>query len=79
MEDKDALYTALKAFCDAEVERQEKLKEKYPDDVPNTVCNHAFIRGYSLENSFGPKEGDYSYFCQIGFETLYIWTYQKKR
>ena len=55
----------------------EKLKEKYPDDVPNTVCNHAFIRGYSLENSFGPKEGDYNYFCQIGFETLYIWTYQK--
>lgn len=77
MDDKDTLYTAIKEFYDAEIERQEKLKEKYPDDVPNSVCNHAFIRGYSFENSFGPKEGDYNYFCQIGFETLYLWTYQK--
>ncbi len=79
MKDKEVLYADFKKFYDTEIERRERIKEKYPDDVPNNVCNHAFIRGYSLENSFSPKKGDYNYLCQIGFETLYIWTYKNKK
>ena len=47
-EEKDALYTALKSFYDAEVERQEKLKDKYPNSkVIFIVYAFCFIKWVS--------------------------------
>ena len=71
------LFEALQAFYEAEVERQQRIAEKYPEDVPNEASKHAIIRGYCVENSFGPYVGEYNYLCKIGYEDLYIWTYAK--
>lgn len=67
----------LEAIIVSELERQQEIREKYPSDVPNGVCNHAFIKGISIENSFGPKVGEYNFFCQIGKESIFLWTYKK--
>ena len=72
-----ANWEELEDIIAAELERQQEINEKYPADVPNDVCNHAFIRGISIENSFGPKVGDYSFLCQIGKESIFLWTYKK--
>ena len=72
-----ANWEELEAIIAAELERQQEIKEKYPADVPNDVCNHAFIKGISIENSFGPKVGEYNFFCQIGKESIFLWTYKK--
>ena len=69
------LCEAIQAFCDAEVERQQRIAEVYPEDVPNEASKHAIIRGYCVENSFEPSVGEYNYLCQIGYEDLHIWTY----
>lgn len=76
MDDKE-LYSLIEQFVNAEVERNQKLEQKYPSDVPNGVANHGFIRGYLIENSFEPSVGDYSHLCKIGYENLYVWTYEE--
>ena len=43
MKDKEVLYADFKKFYDTEIERRERIKEKYPDDVPNNVCNLSLI------------------------------------
>ena len=60
----------------AEIERQRMLEEKYPLDIPNEVCKHAYIKGILVENSFNPTTGDYSFLCQIGDESIYVWTHK---
>ena len=70
-------YEAIQAFCDAEVERQQRIAEVYPEDVPNEASKHAIIHGYCIENSFAPHVGEYNYLCSIGYENLYIWTHTK--
>ena len=72
-----ANWEELEAIITAEIERQQEISEKYPSNVPNDVCNHAFIKGISIENSFGPKVGEYNFFCQIGKESIFLWTYKK--
>lgn len=71
------LYEAIHAFYEAEMERKRLIAEKFPNDVPNEASNHAIIRGYCVENSYGPSVGEYNHLCQIGHEDLYIWTYAK--
>ena len=67
----------LEAIIAEELVRRQEMEEKYPSDVPNDVCRHAFIRGIPIENSFGPKVGEYNYLCQIGDESLFLWTYKE--
>lgn len=67
----------LKAIIEEELDNQQETEEKYPLDVPNDVCRHAFIRGIPIENSFGPKVGEYNYLCQIGRESVFLWTYKE--
>lgn len=76
MEDKE-LFSLLEQFVDTETERQKEQEQKYPSDVPNEVARHGFIRGYLIENSFEPTVGDYNYLCKIGFEKIFVWTYEK--
>lgn len=76
MDDK-RLYSLIEQSIDAEIKRQNEQKQKYPSDVPNEVANHGFISGYLIENSFEPTVGDYSHLCKIGYENLYVWTYEK--
>lgn len=76
MDDKE-LYSLIEQFVDAKIERQKEREQKYPSDVPNEMASHGFIRGYLIENSFEPTVGDYSYLCKIGYENLYVWTYEK--
>ena len=76
MDDKE-LYSLIEQFVDAEIERQKEQDQKYPSDVPNEVASHGFIKGYLIENSFEPTVGDYSHLCKIGYENLYVWTYEK--
>lgn len=73
----DKLYSAINVFLQEREEKLRQLAEKYPDDIPNEACNHAFICGISIENSFHPKVGDFNYLFSIGYEDLYVWTYKK--
>lgn len=57
--------------------KHQKLLEKYPPDVPNAVCKHAFIRGLPIENSFNPKVGEYNFLFRTNDEVVNIWTYQE--
>lgn len=47
----------------------------HPPTPPNEKCHHAFIRGLSIENSFGPSVGDYVPLFGNEYETVYIWTH----
>lgn len=63
----DKLYSAINVFLQEREEKLRQLAEKYPDDIPNEACNHAFICGISIENSFHPKVGDFNYLFSIGY------------
>jgi len=54
---------------------QAYLNEYYPTDIPNKVCNHAFIQGIKFENSFKPKLYDFVPFMKCGDEELFLWTH----
>lgn len=75
--DTDKLRTAIKEYLEKCEQEQRYIEAKYPSDVPNDVCNHAFIYGISIENSFCPKVGDYNHLFSTQFEDVYIWTYKK--
>lgn len=70
-----ANWEELEALIAGELKRQQEIKEKYPSDIPNDVCRHAFIYGMPIENSFGPKVGEYNFLCQVGCESIFLWTY----
>lgn len=59
-------------------ERNELLK-KYPPNPPNEVCNHAFLTGIGIENSFNPSVNDFIPFFETDYEKIYIWTYKKNQ
>ncbi len=77
MQDRKMMSAAEKAILDAELRRVEEARHRYPTDVPNAVCRHAFLRGFCVENSINPEVGDYSSFCRIGNERIFVWTYRK--
>lgn len=70
------LKLTLDEFFVYEQERQEEFSKKYPSDLPNNTCTHAFLRGVSIENSFEPKVGEYNYLFKTQYETVSIWTYK---
>lgn len=57
--------------------RQEFLDEYYPIDIPNEVCNYAFIQGIKFENSFKPKVNDFVHLMGWDDEELFLWTHTK--
>lgn len=57
--------------------RQAFLDKYYPTDIPNDVCNYAFIQGIKFENSFKPKVNDFVPFMICGDEELFLWTHKK--
>ena len=56
---------------------QEEFYRKFPTDVPNTYCLHAYIKGVKIENSFKPSVGDFSQLFRTENEKIYIWTHKK--
>lgn len=77
MEDEEKLFEVIKDYMELRYEKQQQFLAKYPSDVPNEVCFHAFLRGISIENSFKPTVGNYIPFFDTPFEKIYIWTYKK--
>ena len=59
-------------------QKEEELR-MYPPDIPNESGHHAFIKGISLENSFGPLVGEYNLLFETQFERIYIWTHTKNK
>lgn len=60
--------------------KQQEVREKnFPIDIPNEVCNYAFIQGVKFENSFMPRVHDFLPFMKCGDEELYIWTHTKNK
>jgi len=62
---------------DNNLESSKKDCYKHTDTFPNSVCNHAFVRGLSLENSFNPIVGEYNYFFKTQDEKVFVWTHTK--
>lgn len=59
--------------------QQEYLDRHFPRNIPNDVCNHAFIEGIKFENSFQPKIHDFVPFMKYGDEELFLWTHTKDK
>lgn len=60
-------------------ERREFLNKYYPINIPNNVCNHAFIQGVKFENSFMPRVHDFVPLMKYGDEELFLWTHTKNK
>ncbi|CAG9621921.1 hypothetical protein [Sutcliffiella rhizosphaerae] len=76
-EDNGELSNLVKDLDEMYRKRQAYLVEYYPTDIPNKVCNHAFIKGIKFENSFKPKEYDFVPLMKCGDEELFVWTHTK--
>lgn len=59
--------------------REEEARKLYPPDIPNERAYHAFIKGISLENSFGPVVGEYNFLFETQYEKVYVWTASKNK
>lgn len=75
----DKSITMIKKLMEAERIKREERLTKYPPDIPNTCGNHAFIKGISIENSFGPSVGEYNFLFETEFEKIYVWTHTKNK
>ncbi|MBT2283624.1 hypothetical protein J7E78_08765 [Paenibacillus polymyxa] len=64
-------------FLEQYRDQQEYLNKYYPTDIPNDLCNHAFIQGIKFENSFSPKVYDFVQIMKCDDEELFIWTHSK--
>jgi hypothetical protein len=71
------LAEGLRELDDMYRNRQAYLDEYFPTDIPNNVCNHAFIQGIKFENSFKPKVHDFVPLMKCGDEELFLWTHTK--
>ncbi|MGZ9774088.1 hypothetical protein ACXY7N_26435 [Bacillus toyonensis] len=58
-------------------EKQAQVDQYFPTDIPNDVCNHAFIKGIKFDNSFMPKVHDFVLLMKCGDEELFLWTHTK--
>lgn len=74
--DDSKLRSAIEEYLEKCEQEQRYIDAKYPSDVPNDVCNHAFIYGMSVENSFCPKVGEYNHLFSTPSEDIYVWTYK---
>ncbi|MFJ7891378.1 hypothetical protein ACIQYL_25450 [Lysinibacillus xylanilyticus] len=74
---KKVLAKGLEEFNEAYRNHQAYLDEYFPTDIPNKVCNHAFIEGIKFENSFKPKVHDFFPLMKCGDEELFLWTHTK--
>lgn len=72
-------FIELEDWFEKQRKKREMLEEKYPTNIPNEVCKYAFLYGFSIENSFNPKYGDFNYLFSTDNEKIYIWTYQKNK
>jgi hypothetical protein len=72
----DDLHYLLSDWIENERIKREKLIEKYPPDVPNSKCLHAYIKGINIENSFKPLVGDFSPLFETDNEKIFVWTYE---
>lgn len=64
-----------KLFTEMIEERQKYMDEYYPTDIPNDVCNHAFVKGIKFENSYEPRVYDFTQLMKFGDEEFYVWTH----
>lgn len=75
----DNPHKLLNEWLENEQIKREKLLEKYPTDVPNSKCLHAYIKGIKIENSFKPAVGDYSPLFETENEKIFVWTYEQNK
>lgn len=68
-----------KVFLEKYNEQRAFQDKYYPIDIPNDVCNHAFLQGVKFENSFMPKVHDFVPFMKCGDEELFLWTHIKDK
>lgn len=73
------LSEGFERIMEIEKANKEAFLVKYPPNPPNSVCNHAFVKGLSVENSFKPKVGDYTFLFSSGEEEMFIWTHTKDK
>lgn len=73
----DKLRALMLEYFETMEEKKRLIDAKYPNDVPNEVCNHALIYGMSVENSFSPKVGEFNHLFSTKYEDIYVWTYKK--
>lgn len=77
--DNEDLHSLLEKWLGKqEIIRQEMLK-KFPPNPPNKVCNHAYLKNLSIENSFKPCVGDYNYLFETPYEKIYVWTHTEDK
>lgn len=77
MEANEGLKKDVQQWYEHKEEKRKILLEKYPHDPPNSVCNHAYVKGLSIENSFNPTVGEYNYFFKTQDEKVFVWTHTK--
>lgn len=77
MEDK--LKKAIEYWIDYQIDTQSKLEKKYSPNPPNDVCKTAYVKGLSIENSFGPKVGEINELFETEYEKLFVWTHDKNK
>jgi len=78
-EESGGIWNKIHEELSLEQKKHQAYLQKYPQNIPNDVCKHAFIRGFSIENSFNPKVGEYNFLFRTDFEDVYIWTYKENK
>jgi hypothetical protein len=76
---KENISELANLYFEAYKEKQAYLEKYYPTDIPNDVCNHAFVQGIKFENSFKPRVHDFIPFMKYGDEELFLWTHTKDK
>ena len=79
MKDVEPLIWKVKEYIRHMDEERNELLKKYPPNPPNEVCNHAFLTGICIENSFNPSVNDFIPFFETDYEKIYLWTYKKNQ
>ncbi len=75
MDKKEDLEIALNEWYENQEKKKKMLLKKYPPNPPNSVCNHAFVKGLSIENSFNPAVGEYNFLFKVQDEKIFVWTH----
>lgn len=61
-----------------QLHKQSELKNKYPPNPPNDVCNKACLTGLLITNNFDSKIGDMNKLFETKYEKLFLWTHDQK-
>ncbi|MBN2816235.1 MAG: hypothetical protein JXQ67_06090 [Campylobacterales bacterium] len=69
----------LKKTLELMKQSHDQQEEKYPTDIPNSVCNHAVLNGVLIDNNPGFNVGDIHHLFQLPYENVSLWTYAENK